>query len=340
MHRRPGLGKVEVLLSVLILAVVAGLVLPAIMRTREAGSRSHCANNLKLLALSIHNYNDAYGGKLPALVDQGADTPTGNGIRSLFFIVLPYVEADYLYYVGTTQGPQGYNGPSSTLAFSGTLKGYAVQQWGGSANQSNYFFSDPSDQTAGLLRDVPMTLPDGSTGYYATGSYAANGMIPWNTGGLPRSFADGTENTIMIAERPQVCRTASGETVYNLWGLGFYSPHMPAFAALTPTDPPGLTSTGQVAPVEPLSARDRANELLVRIGRQDAEPRPPDFATPVQMLRGAGACDPRLPATPHRQGMQVAMADGSVRVMARTVSPWVFWAACTPAGGEELPGDW
>lgn len=339
MHRRPGVAKVEVVVVALILTVMAGLLLSAITRVREAADQARCSNNLKQITLAILNYTDAYSGSLPVLVDQGAGVPTGNGIRSMFFNVLPYVEADCLYYVGTRQGTNGYNGPSSALVFSDTMKSYPVQQWGGSANQAHHAFTDPSDHTADHLRDVPMTLPDGAIGYYATGSYAVNGCIPWGTGGLPKSFADGTANTIMIAERPQVCRTTAGETVYNLWGFGFYSPHMPAFATLTPTDPPGLTSTGQVAPVEPLPDGRHADRIRVRVGRQDAEPQPPDFATPVQLLGGAGACDPRLPASPHRHGMQVVMANGSVRMYAPATGAWVFWAAVTPSGGEDFSGD-
>jgi len=38
--------------------------------------------------------------------------------------------------------------------------------------------------------------------------------------------------------------------------------------------------------------------------------------------------------------MQVGMADGSVHVFAHDVDPWVFWAACTPSGGEDLAADW
>ena len=131
-----------------------------------------------------------------------------------------------------------------------------------------------------------------------------------------------------------MCRTAAGEEVYNLWGLGIYSPHMPAFATLTPADPPGLWDTGQAAPALPLPDENDDNRdrlIRLRIGRQDAEPARPSFATPIQFVREGQPCDPRLPGTPHRQGMQTVMADGSVRVFGRDTSPWVFWSACEPA---------
>ncbi len=130
-----------------------------------------------------------------------------------------------------------------------------------------------------------------------------------------------------MGERTQVCRTAAGEEVHNLWGVGFYSPQMPAFACLTPNEPPGLASTEQVAPVEPLPPED--GPVLVRTGRKDAAPQPADFPTPLQRVRD-GRCDPRLPGGPHPAGMQVLMADGSVRVFGWDASPWAFWAACVP----------
>jgi hypothetical protein len=171
-----------------------------------------------------------------------------------------------------------------------------------------------------------MTLPDGTVGHYATGSYVANGMAPW---GQTMPAANGSANLILFGERPQVCTTANGETVYNLWGLGFYSPRMPAFAALTPVDPPELLSTEQVAPITPLP--EEGNELRVRIGRQDAEPQAPDFRNPAPFVRPGRPCDPRLPGTPHSMGLHAVMADGSVRIFAPDTSPWVFWRACVPA---------
>jgi hypothetical protein len=53
-----------------------------------------------------------------------------------------------------------------------------------------------------------------------------------------------------------------------------------------------------------------------------------------------GECDWRLPQTPHRAGMLVALGDGSVRTLSPGISTGTFWAAVTPAGGEVLASDW
>jgi len=337
MHPRPALSRVEVLLVLFIAVLVVGMVVAATGRLRDEANRVTCRDNLRQIGISLHNHYDQLG-KLPPLTDQGEGAPTGRGLPSVFANLIPYVEATAVVF-RLERSVDYYHAPSSVV-FTFPHKGNPYTQVGGMANGVMQLFLDPADGTADRLRDVPMTLPDGTTGYYATGSYAANGLVPWAIGVIPQSFPRGTKHTILFGERPQVCRTAAGDEVYNLWGVGFYSPHMPAFAALTPASPPGLWSTGQVTPAEPLpdeGAADRDALVQVRVGRRDAAPVLPDFPTPVQIIRRGRSCDPRLPGSPHHEGMQVVMADASVQVFGPETSSWVFWAACTLGGPLDGP---
>ena len=333
MRRRAGLSRAEVLVVLLLVLGLVGMVLVGIGKIRGAADQQKCRNNLKQVGLAVHGYFDT-SGQLPLLADQGEWALAGRGLPSVLALIIPYLEGTPLAF-RPERSPDYYHAHSS-VQFTYPHKGMPFTQVGGMANHVIPIFLDPADATAKQLRDIPMTLPDGSTGYYATGSYAANGLAPWGkrSGRLQQLFPNGIENTILIGERPQVCRTGAGDEVYNLWGLGFYSPDMPAFATLTPADPPGLLSTGQVAPVVPLP--DEGSPIPVRIGRRDAEPELPDFPTPVQRVRPGRPCDPRLPGGPHLAGLQVLMADGSVRVFGWDTSPRVFWAACLP--GEPASG--
>jgi hypothetical protein len=329
MNRR----RVGVVVGLLLAGLVVGLGVAAVGRVREAAAASRCRNNLKQIGIGIQAYADCWNGKLPPLTDQGEGAPTGTGLPSVFATLMPYTEAMIAGYRPGDTPPSEYHAHSSIVFTYRNKDGTPFPKDGGVINFTWPTLIDPSDATATDLRDIPMTLPDGSVGYYATGSYAANGLLPWGRRDpAVKSLAD-LANTVLLAERPQVCREADGTAVYNLWGLGFYSPHMPAFAALTPDDPPGLASTGQAAPIVPLPAEDLADRdarIQVRVGRTCAAPGPADFGSPIQFIRRDQPCDPRRPGTPHPAGMQVLMGDAGVRVFGPDTTPWVFWAACVP----------
>lgn len=331
MLRRSAFSRGEVLITLLGVALVSGLVVAAIARMQEAAARTRCQNNLKQLALGVLNYYDV-AQKLPPLTFQGSAAPSGDDLRSPFAALGPYLEANVFLYRSAGSPADAYHAPSSVpFPVFGKEPDSVGIRHGGDANQIWPIFLDPADTTASAARDVAVTLPDGSIGYYATGSYAANGLLPWGRRTEAKAMADWSGVASFFAERPQVCRTATGEEVHNLWGVGFYSPNMPSFATLTPSEPAGLWSTGQVAPdVAQLIGSRGADprEMRVRLGRTDAPLQPADFSTPFQMLRAGQPCDPRRPATQHRGGMPAAMSDGSVRVFAPKVDPWVFWAAC------------
>src|SRR5947209_2864956 len=97
MNRRSGITLVEVAVILCILVLLIGLLLPALQTTRRRSGVTRGQYNLKQIALACHNYNDAYSGKLPPLTDQGNGAPTGYGLQSIFFNILPYLEQDLVY---------------------------------------------------------------------------------------------------------------------------------------------------------------------------------------------------------------------------------------------------
>jgi prepilin-type N-terminal cleavage/methylation domain-containing protein len=85
-HR--GFTLIELLVVIAIIAVLVGLLLPAVQKVREAASRISCTNKMKQLGLAMHNYHDTYGGFPVEGFTQGV---------SIYAKLLPYVERSTLY---------------------------------------------------------------------------------------------------------------------------------------------------------------------------------------------------------------------------------------------------
>ena len=233
--RRPAFTLIELLVVIAIIAILIGLLLPAVQKIREAANRMKCTNQIKQLSLATINCADTNQGLLPPSIGLYAgNTPSaGNSNGGLFLHILPFIEQDNLFKASSrTPDPDGRNGNNQTYS-----------QWTVEIQGSRLpALKCPSDPTIGT-----------KTGH---SSYGVNGQIfrhnySWGSVGLasfPSSLPDGTSNTIFFAEKLSRCDSGNySDNFWPDWGPVFASPDLgaPTFAGSVPQFQPKLLSASQ-----------------------------------------------------------------------------------------------
>jgi prepilin-type N-terminal cleavage/methylation domain-containing protein len=196
-----GFTLIELLVVIAIIAILIGLLLPAVQKVREAAARIQCSNNLKQLGLAMHNYHDSLG-KFPYIRSGG-----GQNRHTWALIILPYIEQDNVFKVYQTpitgvSRTDGMNNHNTTNAEMTAARQASVKP-----------FLCPTRHSSGQLS--PLTA--GSTVMGQPSDYAAcvgdTGTVP--TTGIfymvnsnhmlaqsrMADILDGTSNTLMVGEK-------------------------------------------------------------------------------------------------------------------------------------------
>jgi prepilin-type N-terminal cleavage/methylation domain-containing protein len=320
--RKRGFTLIELLVVIAIIAILVGLLLPAVQKVREAANRMSCSNNLKQINLGLQNCQDTHQGLMPPTIGTypvpvvysgGWNGPPNNGEGGIFFHLLPYIEQGNLY--------------NNAVTFKDNFNATGVLTYSeyGSPNgvYDNGFYNNPAGKV-NYVQGQPVKVficpsdPTNQGGQpqgpwqWSAASYTSNGQVfqghRWNTnyGRYPASIPDGTSNTIFFTEKLAVgssnCNgsTCAGQNYWADWGPVIAYTNGP----WNSTGVFGLTAYPVIAPVPP------------------------------------GSQSSCVASAEHTGGIMVGMGDGSVRLVAQGTSPGTWWYAMTPMGGEVLGPDW
>jgi prepilin-type N-terminal cleavage/methylation domain-containing protein/prepilin-type processing-associated H-X9-DG protein len=333
---RRGFTLIELLVVIAIIAVLIGLLLPAVQKVREAAARMSCQNNLKQLGLAMHNYANTNRDSFPSSRAWNPGTPrVDDKFRAWSVMALAYLEQDNIgklwnlnqRWTDTTGSPSNLDiGLNTIKVFAcpsapSTRRPNAAftQNWspgpGSSPVPSGNF--GPSDYIT--LRQVRvraytgagLAIPPGLVGQTAAQQeQQLTGALQQLVDTPILAITDGTSNTILFCEdagRPNnfVLGRDTGNVLTDQ--LGWASPD-------------GVV--GSIDGMNPTTGAVNNNSVA----------------------SGAGSCfincnNDSEAYSFHTGGVNVALADGSVRFLARSISPAAFIALCTARFGEVNTAD-
>jgi prepilin-type N-terminal cleavage/methylation domain-containing protein/prepilin-type processing-associated H-X9-DG protein len=235
-----GFTLIELLVVIAIIAILIGLLLPAVQKVREAAARMSCQNNLHQLGLALHNYHSAYGhfppGRKSTGTSEGYSQPPYNSdpiiqnIHGLVFL-LPYIEQDNLYKqfnqnaafgnLLSNMPPLSQPGPSKSSKLAspdaiasgnGALSAAQIKTLlcpsdGGPAVINPSFYYSPDLGTTGIKAYktsydfISNAAGVGYFNYWGVASIGTRYMFGENSNTRLESVSDGTSNTLMMGEQ-------------------------------------------------------------------------------------------------------------------------------------------
>jgi prepilin-type N-terminal cleavage/methylation domain-containing protein len=348
---------IELLVVIAIIALLIGLILPAVQKTREAAARAQSANNLKQMGLAFQAYNDIYltlpptmGWSIP--LGPGQKYEVGGAYGTAFFFILPFIEQGALYRRSNVNSTRYYTYGAPQTSTSTDNSNANDPVYGNTNTFTSTFITNPVANTArpaikaywgvnlnSAVSTYMSVLDPGSSPTSDVSSYLLNATL-FDKNYALAAIPDGTSNTIMLAEGYSSCY-GTGQNVGTDRNRIYYT--YARTAKWTGQDPPlqylsqsVTTYTGTYYTVTvgedsetDISVVNQGAPLFRLISGRTFQARP--LTT---------QCDAGVPQGFSPTSIQLLMGDGSVQQVGAGVSSTTWAAAVTPDQNDVLGGDW
>ncbi|MBN9122215.1 MAG: DUF1559 domain-containing protein [Planctomycetes bacterium] len=324
---RRGFTLIELLVVIAIIAILIGLLLPAVQKVREAAARMSCSNNLKQLGLALHNYHDQNNkmppGCEPDKNSSGAVTASWRSSWKVY--ILPHIEQQNIFQGWSFTSSSGYSNAANTGRVNNiTIKTYRCP----SSNLPDFYSTSYNAGSIEMFTTYVGVAGSSADTTASSGSYgivSGGGILYPNSKVTMVGITDGTSNTLLVGEQSSHLRDSNNQPIIG------------SFNAITSQGPHGWTMGANGDNREPPNYQSGGDNRAFNT----TTVRYPINQNGMSNNCGNGTCDntgTNLPfSSGHSGGANMLMADGSVRFMTNSVPLQTLQWLATRAGGETIP---